>query len=40
MNRVEAKIFPRIGLRPYRCEKCGHRYIGTKRQRRDDKIPD
>lgn len=35
-NWRERVLYPKIGLRPYRCEKCGYRFTGLKRQQRID----
>jgi len=36
INWFELKVCPILGLRPLRCEKCGHRYYGRVFQHRAD----
>jgi YgiT-type zinc finger domain-containing protein len=36
VNWFELKLCPLIGLRAYRCEKCGERYLGRSSQHRAD----
>jgi len=36
VNWFELKVCPILGLRPFRCEKCGRRYYGRSSQSRAD----
>jgi hypothetical protein len=36
LNWRERVLYPKLGLRPFRCEKCGHRFTGLKLQKRLD----
>jgi len=39
INWFELKVAPLVGVRAFRCEKCGHRYYGKASQRRLDGSP-
>jgi len=34
MSRRERYLYPKLMMRPYRCDDCGHRYYGFKFFRR------